>query len=67
ADTEEALLVAQRVETAVAEHCFLEDFQVTVSWGAITTRGRDVASVNSFIDMADTKLYNMKRMRKTLK
>jgi diguanylate cyclase (GGDEF)-like protein len=67
ADTEEALLVAQRVETAVAEHCFLENFQVTASWGAITTRGRDVVSVNSFIDMADAKLYNMKKMRRTLK
>ncbi|HZW81922.1 MAG TPA: sensor domain-containing diguanylate cyclase, partial [Candidatus Deferrimicrobium sp.] len=31
ADTEEALLVAQRMETAVAERCILEDFQVTVS------------------------------------
>lgn len=66
--TEEALQVAKRIEQAVAGSCFVfegKDIKATVSWGAITTLDSEVISVNRIIDMADKKLYNMKKLKST--
>lgn len=68
ATTEEALQVARRIEKAVAERDFNFDgidIKATVSWGAITTLDSEVKSINRIIDIADKKLYNMKKLKKT--
>lgn len=68
ATTEEALQVAKRIEQAVAGSYFSfegKDIKATVSWGAITTLDSEVMSINKIIDIADKKLYNMKKLKKT--
>lgn len=68
ATTEEALQVAKRIEQAVAVSYFSfegKDIKATVSWGAITTLDNEVKSINRIIDLADKRLYNMKKLKKT--
>lgn len=66
-DTEIALQVAGRIEKAIASHIFkFEETEIrsTVSWGAITTVDKQVSSISNIIEMADKKLYNMKKQKK---
>ena len=65
-DTEEAMQVAERIQVAVGEAPFSRgDKQVAVSvaWGTITTRGQDMPNMDQIIDAADSKLYNMKKIK----
>ncbi len=67
AGAEEALFIAERIELAVAGISFIFnkcEFKATVSWGAITTIDNKVRSINKMIDLADKKLYNMKKIKK---
>ncbi|HWI55470.1 MAG TPA: sensor domain-containing diguanylate cyclase [Desulfobacteria bacterium] len=68
ASGQEALLIAERIELAVAGINFTfnqREFKATVSWGAITTIDRQVKSINRIIELADKKLYNMKKLKKS--
>lgn len=67
ATTDEAVLIAERIEGAVAGCNFsygYHEFKATVSWGAITTIDKEVKSINRIIDLADKKLYKMKKLKK---
>ncbi|HWJ02421.1 MAG TPA: sensor domain-containing diguanylate cyclase [Verrucomicrobiae bacterium] len=65
ADAEEAMGVAQRIQDTVASRIFSynEGLRVSVSWGTISTKCKDISCINSIIDAADGRLYNMKRIK----
>ena len=65
--TREAVQIMSRIEEAVAQHIFSYDgneIKVTISWGAITSKCADIASLNRIIAQADKRLYNMKKAKK---
>jgi len=64
-DTEEAMGVALRIEQAVSQHTFnrKETLEVAVSWGTITNRCQDITCIDKLIDTADSRLYNMKKLK----
>lgn len=67
ASNEEAIMIAERIEQAVTEGCFIfykREFNASISWGVITEVDKKVRSVNNMISLADKKLYEMKSLRK---
>ncbi|MEZ4272934.1 MAG: GGDEF domain-containing protein [Myxococcota bacterium] len=63
-DAEEALMVAERIRTLVADHRFEhqdKQFNVTVSLGIATLKNGNFSNHHDFVQMADRYLYAEKQ------
>lgn len=67
--SQEALKIGSAIENTISAYPFVynhKKINVSISWGFITCRGKNVKNVNSMIDSADKRLYHMKKAtRKT--
>jgi len=61
---QESHAMMSRVERIIANHTFAygnQDFKISISWGLITTSLSQTNGINTLIDVADSKMYSMKK------